>query len=261
MATKVLIVDDSAVVRRMLTALISKQPGLTVVGAAPDPFVARDMIVQHEPDVLTLDIEMPRMDGVTFLRKLMAVKPIPTVVVSSLTAQGSELALDALAAGAVEVIHKGDAAYDLAGMAERLVHAIRAAASARIDVRAPAPAARQAPAALARTTNQVVAIGSSTGGVSALEQILTAYPANAPGTIIVQHMPPGFTRSFADRLAGVCAVPVRRPPHCHHSASVTSPAWRHHAKRVHRDHPSSSNPRSAVTASNSPGHVPAGLAA
>lgn len=206
MSIRVLVVDDSAVVRQVLATFLKKQPGIEVVGTAPDPFIARDLLVQHSPDVMTLDIEMPRMDGVTFLRKVMGMKPIPTVVVSSLTPEGSELALEALAAGAVEVLCKPHAAYDLGAMTGDLLAAVKRAASARVAVTRTAPVARLA---MTRTTDQVVAIGSSTGGVTALEEVLTALPATAPGIVIVQHMPVGFTRSFADRLATLCAVQVK----------------------------------------------------
>jgi two-component system chemotaxis response regulator CheB len=194
------------VIRQVLSTFLKMQPGIEVVGAAPDPFIARDLLVQHAPDVMTLDIEMPRMDGVTFLRKVMGVKPIPTVVVSSLTPEGSDLALEALAAGAVEVLCKPNAAYDLGAMTGDLLAAVKRAAVARVVATRSAPVERLS---MTRTTDQVVAIGASTGGVTALEQVLTALPATAPGIVIVQHMPVGFTRSFADRLATLCAVQVK----------------------------------------------------
>jgi two-component system, chemotaxis family, protein-glutamate methylesterase/glutaminase len=203
---RVLVVDDSAVVRQVLATFLKMQPGIEVVGAAPDPFIARDLLVKHQPDVMTLDIEMPRMDGVTFLRKVMAVRPTPTVIVSSLTPEGSELALEALAAGAVEVLCKPNAAYDLGSMTGDLLAAVRRASMARVAAVAVKPVERLA---LTRTTDQVVAIGSSTGGVTALETILTALPASAPPIVIVQHMPPGFTKAFAGRLSTLCAVEVR----------------------------------------------------
>jgi len=208
MTIKVLIVDDSAVVRQVLTSYLGKQPGIRVIGAAADPFIARDMIVREMPDVMTLDIEMPRMDGVTFLRKIMSIRPIPTVVVSSLTPEGSEVALEALACGAVEVLCKPSVAYDIGSMVEDLCASVRRAATARLSIRAAvtAPAERLA---LTRTTDQIVAIGSSTGGVTALETILVRLPASSPGIVIVQHMPVGFTRLFAQRLSGLCAVEVR----------------------------------------------------
>jgi two-component system chemotaxis response regulator CheB len=206
MSIRVLVVDDSAVVRQVLTTFLRLQPGIEVVGAAPDPFIARDILVREQPDVMTLDIEMPRMDGVTFLRKVMGLRPIPTVIVSSLTPAGSELALEAMAAGAVEVLCKPSAAYDLGSMTNDLLMAVRRAASARVSTVVAKPVERLA---MTRTTDQVVAIGSSTGGVTALETILTALPASAPPIVIVQHMPPGFTKAFADRLASLCAVSVK----------------------------------------------------
>lgn len=205
---KVLIVDDSAVVRQVLSAELARDPEIQVVGAAPDPFAARDMLVEHRPDVMTLDIEMPRMDGITFLRKVMAHTPMPVIVVSSLTTQGGELAMEALDAGALEVMTKPGAAYRIGDMAAELTRKVKALARISVGKRV-----SQAPAqprlALARTTNRVIAIGSSTGGVQALETVLTALPANAPGIVIVQHMPPGFTKSFAQRLAGLCAIRVQ----------------------------------------------------
>lgn len=206
MTIRVLVVDDSAVVRQVLTSFLKMQPGIEVVGAAPDPFIARDLLVKHQPDVMTLDIEMPRMDGVTFLRKVMNMRPIPTVIVSSLTPEGSELALEAMAAGAVEVLCKPNAAYDLGSMTNDLLAAVRRAAIARVSTVAAKPIERLA---MTRTTDQVVAIGSSTGGVTALETILTALPGSAPPIVIVQHMPPGFTKAFADRLSSLCAVEVK----------------------------------------------------
>jgi two-component system, chemotaxis family, protein-glutamate methylesterase/glutaminase len=206
MTIRVLIVDDSAVVRQVLSTFLANQPGIQVVGTAPDPFVARDLLVREKPDVMTLDIEMPRMDGVTFLRKIMGVRPIPTVVVSSLTPEGSTLAMEALAAGAVDVLCKPNAAYDLGSMTADLLAAIRRASVAQVRMITNTPVERLA---LTRTTNQVVAIGASTGGVTALTTVLTALPATAPGIVIVQHMPPGFTRSFSDRLSGICAVRVK----------------------------------------------------
>ncbi len=209
-AIRVLVVDDSAVVRQIFQRELSSCPDLEVVGTAPDPFVARDMIVALSPDVVVLDVEMPRMDGVTFLRKLMRYHPLPVIVVSSLTEAGSELALAALAAGAVEVMCKPGAAYTVGDMVADLVEQIKAAS--RVDMKKrvlDAPQVTRLSLALARTTQQVLAIGASTGGTVAIEEILVALPANAPGTVITQHMPALFTKSFADRLNGLCAVEVR----------------------------------------------------
>ena len=203
---RVLVVDDSAVIRQVLTAELSRHPGIIVIGSAPDPFAARDILVRESPDVMTLDIEMPRMDGVTFLRKIMAVRPIPTVVVSSLAPAGSEQAIAALAAGAVEVLCKPDSSYELHRMAVDLCAAVERAARSRVEVRTGVPVARLSPT---RSTSQVVAIGASTGGVAALETVLTAMPQNAPGMVIVQHMPEKFTANFAERLNQLCQITVK----------------------------------------------------
>ncbi|HVP37985.1 MAG TPA: chemotaxis response regulator protein-glutamate methylesterase [Candidatus Saccharimonadales bacterium] len=208
--TKVLIVDDSAVVRQIFQQQLSKDPLIEVVCTAPDPYVARDLIVQREPDVLTLDLEMPRMDGITFLRKLMHYHPMPVIVVSSLTPAGSELALQALSAGAVDVMCKPGSSYTVGDMAADLADKIKQATRTEMNWRA-LSARRGAvikPATLSRTTNQVLALGASTGGTVALECILTALPANAPGTVVTQHMPEMFTKTFAARLDGLCAMHV-----------------------------------------------------
>jgi len=208
---RVLIVDDSAVVRQILTRELSRDPQLEVVGAAPDPYVARDKIVQLEPDVITLDVEMPRMDGITFLRKLMEHRPMPVVVLSSLTQQGTATALEALEAGAVEVMAKPGSAYTVGDVGAALAQKIKVAARAAVRrAAAPAAPARKAgTAAMSRTTSRVLAIGASTGGVQALTEVLTAFPPTAPGTVIVQHMPEKFTASFAQRLNTICAVEVK----------------------------------------------------
>ncbi len=197
---RVLVVDDSAVVRQILQGALSADPEIEVVGTAPDPFVARDMIVQKRPDVITLDMEMPRMDGMTFLRKLMFYFPLPVIVVSSLTPAGGELAMEALAAGAVEVMCKPGAAFTVGDMSMELIQKIKSAAHARVSKRDAQEEKAVPAAALGRTTNQVVAIGASTGGTVALEHILTRMPPDAPGIIIAQHMPAMFTKQFADRL-------------------------------------------------------------
>ncbi len=200
---KVLIVDDSATVRRILTESLSKDPGIQVVGAAPDPYVAREMIVALQPDVMTLDIEMPRMDGLSFLEKIMKHWPLPVVVISSLTEKGSDEAMRAFDLGAVEVLTKPGSAYSVTDLGPILGRTIRAAYAARLRLRAPvaAPSAAVAkPTLLARTTNKILAIGASTGGTEAIKAVLDQLPGDTPGTVIVQHMPPMFTASFAKRL-------------------------------------------------------------
>jgi len=206
---RVLVVDDSALVRSVFSRELAKDPDLEVVGSAPNPFVARDMIVELKPDVLTLDIEMPRMDGITFLRKLMYYHPIPTVVVSSLTPRGGALAMEALEAGAVDVMCKSGSALSVDDLAESLGEKLKGAAAARLERRTlPTPTSARS-LAMTRTTNKVVAIGASTGGTQALQSVLTALPVNAPGIVIVQHMPEHFTRAFAERLNSICRVRVK----------------------------------------------------
>jgi len=208
---KVLIVDDSAIVRKIFTEVISRQPDLEVAGTAPDPYVARDKIVQNRPDVITLDLEMPRMDGLTFLKKIMHYYPLPVIIVSSLTPRGSKMALQALELGAVEVLAKPDGAFSVGELGVELVEKIRAAAHVRFTPRkpseAPSSATRLAP--LAQTTNKIIAIGASTGGTEAIKEILLQLPANTPGVLIVQHMPPKFTTAFAERLNQQCAMEVK----------------------------------------------------
>jgi two-component system chemotaxis response regulator CheB len=205
---KVLVVDDSAVVRQILQTTLSADPELEVVGTAPDPFVARDMIIERKPDVVTLDVEMPRMDGITFLRKLMHYFPMPVIVVSSLTPEGSGLALEALAAGAVEVMSKPGAAFTVGDMAEELVQKVKIAAHAKVR-QLILNRDKEKPSALGRTTNKVVAIGASTGGTVALEKILSNMPADAPGIVIAQHMPAMFTKQFASRMNQLSPMEVR----------------------------------------------------
>ena len=212
MKTRVLVVDDSAVVRRIFLKELSRDPEIEVVGTAPDPFVARDKIIRLKPDVVTLDIEMPRMDGITFLKKLMRYYPLPVIIVSSLTPKGGELALEALNSGAVEIMCKPGAAYTVGDMSVELTDKIKAAARVRVTKggadRFPAPTSTQR-LAMTRTTHKIVGIGASTGGTQALQQVLCTLPANAPGALIVQHMPEHFTRSFAERLNQLCALEVK----------------------------------------------------
>jgi two-component system chemotaxis response regulator CheB len=210
---RVLIVDDSAIVRKIFTEELSRYPDIEVVGAAPDPFVARDKIVALKPDVVTLDIEMPRMDGITFLKKLMKYYPIPVIIVSSLTTKGGKLTLEALEIGAVEVIAKPGSSYTVGDLSEQLAQKIRAASKVKMTRQAPgspAPAKEPEPLhALAQTSQKIVAIGASTGGTEALKSVLTKLPPNSPGIVVVQHMPANFTTAFADRLNGLCQIGVR----------------------------------------------------
>jgi two-component system chemotaxis response regulator CheB len=227
---RVLIVDDSATVRQTLTDVLGADPDIEVLGVASDPYVAARRIRDEIPDVITLDVEMPRMDGITFLRKLMAQHPIPVVMCSSLTEAGSETLLQALSAGAVDVILKPKlgVAEHLAESRIRICDAVKAAARARVsgrrsppefaatgshepakkltaDAMLPPPSGR----AMARTTESIVCVGASTGGTESLRTVLTALPANSPGMVIVQHMPERFTASFAKRLNDLCEVDVK----------------------------------------------------
>ena len=207
---KVLVVDDSNVVRRICTQVLTAA-GMEVVGSAPDPYVARDLIVQLKPDVVTLDIEMPRMDGLTFLRKLMKHFPIPVVIVSTLTTRGGEVALEAMSAGAVAVICKPSNTTSLQDMADDLVDAVKSVYHARDRVKrkAPPPQVQQVHQTLAATSMHLIAIGASTGGTVAIESILQPLPPETPGIVMVQHMPAFFTKSFADRLGRMCKMRVR----------------------------------------------------
>ena len=211
---RVLVVDDSAVVRKVLTEELSKHEDIEVVGSAIDPYAARDKIVALKPDVITLDLEMPRMDGLSFLSKLMKHYPLPVVVVSSLTKKNSEAAVTALRLGAVEVVAKPGSQFSLPDVHRQLVQAIRAAAKARVrspQEHDPAQCIPITPPPLTspRTAQRVLAIGASTGGTQAIETILSGLPADCSGTVIVQHMPEFFTASFAKRLDSVCAMAVR----------------------------------------------------
>lgn len=209
---RVLVVDDSTVARKVLTEALSRHADIEVVGAAVDPYDARDQVLELAPDVITLDIEMPRMDGLSFLARLMRHYPVPVVIVSSLTQGRSEAALRALAIGAVEVIAKPGPAAVTSDLSKQLGRAVRAAAAARLDrspTMATAVAQRHDLHAPTRMSTRVVAIGASTGGPVAIEQVLTALPVAAPATLIVQHMPAGFTAAFARRLESKCGLEVR----------------------------------------------------
>lgn len=207
---RVLIIDDSSLVRTSLQRGLAKHADIEVVGAAPDPYIARDMIPKLRPQVLVLDIEMPRMDGLTFLTKIMKFHPIPTIIVSSLTPKGTKTALACLEAGAVAVLGKPGESYSIGNLTEELAGVIRDASRTRPKKRvAPTSAAPVAASAMLETTNKIVAIGASTGGTQALEQVLRSLPRGCPGIGIVQHMPETFTKSFAERLDDLCAIEVR----------------------------------------------------
>jgi two-component system chemotaxis response regulator CheB len=208
---RVLVVDDSAIVRKVLTQRLNECEGIEVVGTAPDPYIARDKIIELNPDVLTLDVEMPRMDGITFLRKLMQYHPMPVIVLSSLTPQGSGTALDALSAGAIEVICKPGGSYTVGDMCSSLAEKIKLSAIARVSsgVRPASTAVPTRQLSMTETTNKILAIGASTGGVQALSCVLSQLPVNCPGVLVVQHMPARFTTSFAERLDKECEVNVK----------------------------------------------------
>ncbi len=211
---KVLVVDDSAVVRKVFSEQLSKQKGIVVIGTAPDPYVAREKIVMLSPDVITLDIEMPRMDGITFLKKLMQYYPLPVIIVSSLTTKGSKLALEALSLGALEIISKPSAAYSVGDMSIQLAEKIRAVSRVKMIPKPMPQNTNRALAAieskaLSETTNKIIAIGASTGGTEAIRKVLTRLPRNTPGIVVVQHMPAQFTNSFAERLNELCQMSVK----------------------------------------------------
>ena len=215
---RVLIVDDSSVVRKLARDTLSADPDIEVIGGAVDPYAARDMIAELKPDVLTLDLEMPRMDGLTFLRLLMERHPLPVVVMSSLSQKGSEHALEALRLGAIDVIGKPGGSSSFGDIGPQLISTVKAAAVARLGKRASVtpkashPAARPLrPAALTKAHHprSLILLGASTGGTEALREVLTAMPAGLPGIAIVQHIPPVFSKSFADRLNELCAFEVR----------------------------------------------------
>lgn len=213
--TKVLIIDDSALVRAVLTAILSSDAELEVVGAANDPYAGWERIKTLKPDVVTLDVEMPRMDGLTFLEKLMRAHPMPVVMVSSLTERGCETTLRALELGAVDFVSKPKLDVERATheMGEEIIGKVKAAASARVSRNRAGAEVRGVEAAAAaplmKATHRVIAVGASTGGTEALKEVLTALPADAPGMVIVQHMPAGYTEAFARRLDGLSRVEVR----------------------------------------------------
>ncbi len=211
---KVLVVDDSAIVRKVLTDALSSEPDIEVVGTAPDPFVARDKILSLKPDVITLDIEMPRMDGVSFLRRLMHYYPMPVIVISSLGVASSRAALDALEAGALDVLAKPGGPQSVGELRLSVASKIRAAKIARLQtpaLRTPAPASSNVLLRPARSfpPSSVIAIGASTGGTEAIQKVLIDFPVNCPGVVITQHIPAIFSRTFANRLNELCAIRVR----------------------------------------------------
>ncbi len=210
---RLLVVDDSAVVRKMLTAALGKHPGIEIVGSAADVFAARDLILQHEPDLMTLDLEMPGMDGLTFLGKVMEHRPMPVIIVSAATEHGSLAAVKALQLGAIDVIPKPGAAGSMASVADAIAQ--RVAALRAKPFKVPTPVAsrdsvsNQPPARPAmRHAGSLILIGASTGGTQAIESLLTRLPADAPPILVVQHMPASFTNAFAARLNDVCALQV-----------------------------------------------------
>jgi two-component system chemotaxis response regulator CheB len=220
----VLCVDDSALIRSLMTEIINSQPDMRVCATAPDPLVARELIKQHNPDVLTLDVEMPRMDGIDLLEKLMRLRPMPVVMVSSLTERGGETTLRALELGAVDFVTKPKVGIreGMLDYAEKLADKIRAASRARVRQ---AGAAQQAAAQHAASepapmlanprisTEKLIIIGASTGGTEAIRDVLEPLPPDAPAVLIAQHMPPGFTKSFAQRLNGLCRISVKEAEH------------------------------------------------
>ena len=225
---RVVVVDDSALVRSLLTEIINRQPDMQCVGAAADPLVAREMIRETNPDVITLDVEMPRMDGLEFLSRLMRLRPMPVVMVSTLTEQGADITLRALEMGAVDYVAKPRIGITsgLNELAHDIVDKIRIAAGAhvkRLAAAAPAtpaagngtttPEAPRAPLPRLATTEKIICIGASTGGTEAIREVLVPLPADAPAIVITQHMPPGFTSSFAARLNSLCRIAVAEARH------------------------------------------------
>lgn len=226
---RVVVVDDSALVRSLLTEIINQQPDMVCIGAANDPLVAREMIRELNPDVITLDVEMPRMDGLDFLSRLMRLRPMPVVMVSTLTEKGAEITLRALEMGAVDFVAKPriGVSSGLKELSSEIVDKVRTAASAHVKrhaaqlpmgqikpVTPPPPVSPAAHASLGRiSTEKVICIGASTGGTEAIREVLVPLPADSPAIVITQHMPPGFTTSFAARLDSLCKIRVKEASH------------------------------------------------
>ena len=207
---RILLVDDSIIVRSVFATELGREPDIEVVGTASNSYKARDLIVELKPDVVILDIEMPGMDGITFLHKLMRYYPMPVIIVSSLTRKGGALALEAMDAGAVEVMCKPGEGLAVAEMTVELADKIRAAAAVSVTGEKRSGAEKRSEVIpLKKTSDRVVAIGASTGGPEAIREVIKRFPANAPATLIVQHMPRHFTASFAERLNDECAMEVR----------------------------------------------------
>ena len=241
---KVLVVDDSAIVRKLLSDTLSAEPDIEVVGVAPDPYVARDKILRLNPDVVTLDVEMPRMDGLTFLKKLMQFRPMPVIIISSLGQASSRTALEALQLGAVDVLAKPGGPYSVGDLKNDLPQKVRAAARARIaPAKPPAPSPVKTAAAVsprqpyptasfrpASRSDNIILIGASTGGTEAIREILCALPENSPPIVIVQHIPAVFSRAFADRLDQICRIRVREAAHddaVAHGLALVAPGNHH----------------------------------
>jgi len=212
--TKVLIVDDSALIRSLMTEIINSQPDMQVVAAAPDPLIARELIKQHNPDVLTLDVEMPKMDGLEFLEKLMRLRPMPVVMVSSLTEKGSEVTMRALELGAIDFVTKPklSIADGMREYTDMITDKIRIAAKARIQTRSAVHNKSVVLPSLGNrllSSEKLIIVGASTGGTEAIKSFLMEMPSDCPGILITQHMPAGFTKSFANRLDGLCKISVK----------------------------------------------------
>lgn len=212
---RVIIVDDSMLIREIFSSILSRDPEIDVVATASDAFDAREKIKQHNPDVITLDVEMPKMDGITFLEKIMTLRPMPVVMVSSLTQKGADITFKALEMGAIDCLGKANSASDMEAIAHDLIFKVKAAAKARVKPLT-RPAAGAAPASAVPTLHYsgnankwLIAIGASTGGVEALREVLFRFPANSPPIVITQHMPALFTKPFADRLSKICSIRVQ----------------------------------------------------